>query len=458
MIAKHLVVILSIALLGGLAAAASGAPDTSSGAARSASCAEDGSTGAPTGKPQFAGLLAGLPHRSACAIAGVDYRVGPPANQVFKRPGDKGALPAGVQYDAVNHRIRCDGTNGKVIDGIDLATEGGSIYITAGCNNLTIQNSRLRAFWAPHPTPGSCSFAIQQDNGNFGLTIRNTEIDGGGAKGSANCSPSPATTGETIYLRGEGPKILDYVYLHDVDQHFVSFSGPSQGNPTSSVSLRHSVITRCGFSQGVHCNGAQWTGAVTTSTNVEWNLFYDPQPDSPLGPTPAIFGTGSKANQVVVKFADTTQSSFRVGQSIVSDKLPPGTKVVATQDSGGRPVTTTIILSRKALSGGQGSIDSPDAYPVGLTIPIKYANDGDRSVLRNAILSHNTFYGPGPIKGATYAIYCSGTTGYFVAHDNWYSPADMAGLFNVAMANCSPGNRSGAGGMRTDTGAVAPLP
>ena len=193
--------------------------------ASSASCADDGSRDAPAGKPQFAGVLPGGLHRSACAVAGVDYRVGPPAGIALKRPGDRGALPAGVLWDPTNHRIRCDGTSGKVIDGVDLATKGGTLYITGGCNNLTIQNSRIRAFWGTTAMPGGCSFAILQDPDSSGITIRNTEVDGGGAKGSANCAGSPAGSGETIYLRGDGPKIFDHDYFHDADQHFLSFSG-----------------------------------------------------------------------------------------------------------------------------------------------------------------------------------------------------------------------------------------
>ena len=159
----------------------------------------------------------------------------------------------------------------------------------------------------------------------------------------------------------------------------------------------------------------------------------------------------------MAKFANTTQSSFREGQLITGDKIAPGTKVVATHDSGGRPVTTTIILSQKGLETGEGVIDSPNAYPIGLTIPIKYANDGGQSVLRNAVISHNTFYGPGPIKGTTYAINCSiglnpaNVNDGAVMEDNWFSPANAAGLF-YPTAICS--NRVGGGNRRMDSGAL----
>jgi hypothetical protein len=420
-------------------------------AAAPAGCADDGHLGAPAGRPQFLGLLSDVRFRPPCAVAGVDYRVGPAATQVFKLPTDRGALPAGVTYNPKTHVVGCSGTNGAVIDGVDFATHGASIDID-GCNDLTIQNSRIRSFWTtPDIQPRGCSFPIQQENNSNNLTLRNVEVDGGGAAAVANCSKSPAGMGETINLKGTGFWHLDYVYIHDVDQHFINWGGPPKGvfTPSTPV-LTHSVITGCGYEQGVHCNGMQWVGAITPASRIEWNFFYDPQPSVASGPIPVNFAKGS--NQFTLA-GGITQGSFRAGVHVTSPAWP-GTATVTAVDQ----TTLVITVNKKSALDGRGAVESPDMYPIGLVLPIRYVNNGGQGLMRNGTISHNTMYGAGPVVGSGYMIGCGGEgpnlNDKTIISDNWYDPRGVKGAF-LTSRGCT--NLTASGNRRMDTGAtVAP--
>lgn len=531
-------------------------------------CAGDGLIGAPFGTPQHPTLLASLAFRPPCAVALVDYRVGPPTNLPVKLITDAGVLPAGFTYDAPSHQVRCDGTDGLVLGSsayvVDMWTDGGSFNITGGCNNLTIKNLRIREFTAA--TAAGCGWAINQDKTNHGVTLINVEVDGNGVQGGINCGFTNSG-GEAVTLTGWGPKVLDYVWIHDVTQHNISLAGPGTAKavtlsisgtvatvtaccnvngdypanpplaigdtlqsvpvdatritadassgptacagspctgtggtgtyavnnsqtfastligvigvgPYSTATITHSAVEGCGFVQGGHCNGIEFTGAqfdpVGVSMVGKWNTVYNPQPSSPWSTTDAncpdvntpanvcsaSFTSGS--NDITLVIQNTNQNSFRRLLHITGTRFA-GTGVICTidPDTGSYPITShvhiytdaTCVTPLNASSSGTGNVTVTDMWPIGETIPIRYTNDGGASRLGAAEFSHYTFIGFGPIKGNSYNIGCDGATLPVVFSDLYFQAADTASIFNLSVC---PGSGNGATEMSTGAHTARP--
>ena len=97
----------------------------------------DGSAAAPSGAPQYAGLLDAYPVRPSWQVAGVDYAVGVHPDVVLKVP-TAGNLPPGATLG--NHVINITGNN-VTLSGYDLT--GYTVMIQDSARGtVTIANSR----------------------------------------------------------------------------------------------------------------------------------------------------------------------------------------------------------------------------------------------------------------------------------------------------------------------------
>lgn len=426
-------------------------------------CASDGHADAPSGTPQFAGLLAGVAFPPTCAVAGVGYRVGPPASQSWTKADAFSWPAANIGYNGTSHILSCNGSipAGTTIDGLDMWTDGGSVHIQGGCNGLTFTNSRFRGNWAVYPTSGGCNVPFIMDSDSAGLTLRNVEIDGNGRTGLTNCDAAPGALGETVNMVGSGAFVFDHVYVHDGYQHLISWGG----NP-ATVSVKHSVLTGGGFGQGPHTNGNQWVGAVTTSSDYEWNLLYDPQPSIASETFTAVC---TAPNQVVLTVV-AHQANFLVNQHLTGGCFAGTALITAVADdanggsAGSPPDHVTLTLAATVTTNASTTAASPDLYPGGIGGGgmIRYVNNGGAGVMTNGIISHNVFYSAGPVRPSTYAIECGGDPApattindVLAVNDNHYLPAGVSGGFYTA-SGCT--NVTGAGNTRMDTGATVAVP
>jgi hypothetical protein len=406
-----------------------------------AACADDGHLGAPAGTPMYAARRATWAHPPPCQAPDVDYPVGPDARVKLASPAAPGALPAGAEYDAKNHRVRCDGTNGLVFKNLDFGLVGGGGFYLFACNNVVIRNVKI--------TWNCASMPINQAGSSSGVVIDKVWIDGGGTNGPVNCS---GQAGELINLQGGGAKSVTYSRIINTNQHFITFN--CTGSCTSVN--RYNSFSRCGYEPGTHCNGVQWGGNFT-SANTDHNYYFNPQPDTPLAtPLIATFDKGSR--EVVVNLPQgAAAGSFVIHQSVTGTALPGTLTIVEVAELGGSPAHTKLTLSGKATASGPGTINVLNAYPVGDTISVRYAAEG-KSTYANGTIIGNVFDGDGPIKGRTYAIHCSfdvgrGSNSSATIRDNYVNMAGTAGLLYPAGAGTCSGLVA-SGNRRLDTGAL----
>jgi hypothetical protein len=437
----RLLTALILAIAAGLwppGAAMAAAPKPAEAAAP-VDCADDGHAGAPAGTPMYAARRATWAHPPPCQVPDVDYPVGPDARVKLVSPAAPGALPAGAGYDPKNHRVRCDGANGLTLQNLDFGLVGGGGFYFYDCNNVTLRNIKI--------TWNCLSRPIQQAASSRNIIIDRVWIDGGGTSGAANC---PSNSGEIVVLQGSGEKKITYTRVINSDQHGISF------NCTGSCTVvdRYNSFSRFGFAQGDHDNATQWGGSFTSS-DISYNYYYNPQPDTPLiAPLPAVF----KGNQAVVTIPGANQSSFLPGQSVTSANLAPGTLIVASEDAGGVPDVTTLLLSKKAISNGAGKLQVLNAYPIGDLNSIRYVAE-TVTTLANGTVVGNVFDGDGPIKGRTNAIACASdrapalNTGLSIMN-NYLNPAGTLGGLVTRNQSCAV---AGSGNRRLDTGGMIPI-
>jgi len=298
--------------------------------------------------------------------------------------------------------IRCDNGSNPVIRGFDFSLHGGVGIYDASCRNLAIEMNKF-------VVGPNCTIAINQSAAASAIIIRGNFIDGGGYVSA--CATDPV--GENILLGGSGSKVVEYNWIRNAAQHFLTLSG--SGN---TARVRYNLAERCGFFQGNHCNGIQFVGGSWAAPIISHNTFISDQPDVhgdlhglanfEAGSNTAV--TGSAYGLVTLEH--TYAASLASGMSIASPNLPSGTTIASVSNSGGpccagpgtHPVITTLVLSQKAVKTGRASFDIPNAYPSGLVNPIQI--DAQlHALIRNAQIDDNVVVAaPGPVTTVSYAI------------------------------------------------------
>jgi hypothetical protein len=368
-----------------------------------AACTGDGSAAAPAGVPQHPALFSDYGKRPPCKVAGVDYHVGLPDGIRLKDPSDaqwRGAL----SLDGARHILRCDGGSNVTVSGYDFSLHGGIGIYDASCSNLTIENSKFGV-------GTNCVVPINQSADASGIVVRKNLIDGGGYV--ARCANDPV--GENVLLGGSGTKIVEYNWIRNAAQHFVTLSGSG-----GQARMRFNLVERCGFFQGNHCNGLQFVGGSWIGPVVANNTFLSPQPDAQgglHGRQTAHFVAGSTrattgSAEGLVTLDHTYASSLASGMTITSPYLPPGTSIETVTNTGGpccsgpqsKPVVTSLVLTRPATKTGRAPFDVPDAYPSGLVNPVQ-VDAQLNATIRNAKVSDNVVIAAaGPVKTVSYNI------------------------------------------------------
>lgn len=413
-------------------------------------CAGDGSSTAPAGAMiLFASYKAGIAHPPVCQTPDMDFGIGPRAGITLKDP----TLEA--SYDLGTNTLYC-GSN-VIYDGYDFRLHGGVKYrALSGCTNYGVSNS----YFAKGTNCAGVLFQADSTDSHF----FNNDVDGGGVAANLACQAISVDNGEMIQALNQGVHDVHHNRIHDVDQHFITWGG------TGTIDAVANAFERCGFEQGGHCNASQFSNFHGTAT-FRANLYLDPQPDVSYttGPVEVSFTFGS--NQVTQTIATANQTSYRVGQHLTSSRTP-GTAIICAASStnpngdGTIPVVTTLTLDTtdtscthpaNATSSGSGAFTVLDMWPLGIVIPTRYQNDGS-AVLGDVSFIGNYYAGPGPIKGTTYNIYCSGTTGSFTATGNYWDPQNAFDMFNLTGGGSCAAPHLGSGNIRTDTGATTPVP
>lgn len=218
--------------------------------------AADGFSAAPFGSPNLPNALSGQAHRPPWRVAGVDYRVGYPSNQVFKVPGVD-ALPAGATFSGGVLNIS---SSGVTIDGWDLLT--GTFELRISASNATIRNCKL--------------FHINNLNGVAvsNIYIGYCEITNGGA----DVQSFVDFFGNVTNLQ------MEYLHLHDGGNDGIGIQ--SSGEITF---CRFCLIDSVGLRTGTHGDVMQLQGSVTgaginyhyctvlyTRSNTTQGIMYEP--------------------------------------------------------------------------------------------------------------------------------------------------------------------------------------
>lgn len=366
-------------------------------------CPDDGHLTAPIGTSPHPGLLAKYKRRPPCQAAGIDYRVGYKSALVLKDPAEA-VWRYSFSYDSSRHMLRCNRGSGGIISGYDFSLHGGMGIYDASCVNLTIENSKF-------VVGPNCLSPINQATAASGINVRNNLIDGGGY--IAECAGNPV--GEDILLGGNGPKIIEYNWMRNAAQHFVTLAGTG-----GSVRVRYNLVERCGFYQGNHCNGIQFVGGVWYAPVISNNTFISDQPDSNgslYGKQTAKFLEGSNvaitgSRYGLVTVEHTYAASVAPGMSIISSYLPSLTKIVSVSNSGGPccvgagaiPVVTRIVLSQRSIKTGEAQFDVPDVYPSGLVNPIQVEAQLQAVIKEPKIQNNVVIALPGAVNSVSYAI------------------------------------------------------
>lgn len=204
----------------------------------------DGSATAPAGPPQLPTLLSAYSTRAPWKVAGVDFAVGYPQNQVLKNPLTDPTLannPA-ITIDMANKQIKING-NDVVLDGYDFIANGGySVNVTSGFNT-TISNSKIA--W------------IQTASGTDGLTVTNCVFDG-----------AESTASALISHLGTGAVTLTYNYFKNFRAHVLEdWTG-------GTVIYKYNLLDSGGTSGSY--NYLQLGRGNFSSVIVEFNTSYQP--------------------------------------------------------------------------------------------------------------------------------------------------------------------------------------
>lgn len=404
-------------------------------------CSQDGSANAPTGTKLYASRRATWAFPPTCLSPDVDYPTGADCvNIVCVSPATLTSY-----YDPALHRIRCDGSNGLTFQNIDFSLVGGGGFDLTTCNNVTIRNVNI-TFYCAQGTP------ILQAADSSGVVVDRVSIDGGSRLSSQSCE---GAADEMISLGGTGAKSVTYTRVVNSNQHDITFNCPAPA--TCTAIDRFNSFSRTGFEQGSHGNSLQF-GGLFSSINVDHNYYYNPQPDTALlAPLAAAFTLNSATVDVTVG----AQGSFLAGMSITGTRMTGTQTIVSSVDLGGG--VTRLTISGVATSTGSGTINVPNAYPIGDTISIRYqaatGGGGNPTGLSNGTIIGNVFDGDGPIQGRVYAINAavdpSNICDTLAINGNYVNLAGISGGF---FTNSGCTNVTGSGNKNLATGAPITVP
>ena len=212
---------------------------------------DDGLVGAPSGAPQWPGILDAYVARPAWNVAGVDYHVGIdrtlyPTNASLKNP-TSAALPAGCSRNTTTHVWTITGDD-VVVDGWDFSLNGGWFVTVDGGSNGVIKNCNFKV------TTPSQSGPLYVSNLATNYSIMNNEIDGNGTLNQA--------IGIGLFTsNGQGTTTVKYNWIKSAYGIGISFSSVI-GNEI--LDIRYNLIEDAGigFSCGAHGDWIQCYNAT----------------------------------------------------------------------------------------------------------------------------------------------------------------------------------------------------
>jgi hypothetical protein len=218
----------------------------------------DGAENAPSGRPQFAGLLRGYSARPPWRVAGVDYYVGLPADIQLKDPLTTSAK--GLAIDMANHLIRVT-ENKVVLDGYDFSLHGGyGVYILPGIRDTVVTRSKFLV-GANNVVP------IAAEAGAGSLTVSYNTIDGGSHAANGNSDSAWAL----INFNGSGTFVAKYNVLTNAPFDAIDFN-----NGTIEPTIEYNLVTNLGHSAGSHPDFVQFVGSAATNSVIAFNTIYQP--------------------------------------------------------------------------------------------------------------------------------------------------------------------------------------
>lgn len=215
----------------------------------------DGYAGAPATPAQFPGMLSGYAKRPPWHVAGVDYGVGPPANQVYKTPGVD-AMPSGASYNSGTHNITVSAAN-VVLDGWDMTVSGGIQVVGSGaCSNITISNCKFLVGANTNPFTNMTSACS-------GGTIINNIFDGAGTNNLLGVG--------LLYIAAGGNWIVRYNLFQNAFSDFIDFLA----GVTGSITVQYNLFRNNGLGTGTgaHPDLLQSAGAGPMYLDISFNTF-----------------------------------------------------------------------------------------------------------------------------------------------------------------------------------------
>lgn len=178
------------------------------------------------------------------------------------RPGpDNTGVPAGVVLTPSGSIVVEE--DGAVIEGLDIE---GSITVLA--DNVTIRNVRLRS--------GDYYPIRYFDEGNVGLVVEDSEIEGFGGDATAAISFSDYTArrlnihGSADGLKADSNVLIEDCWIHDLSNGEGEHNDGVQSTGGAGVTLRHNDIS--GASNAAVQTGDE--GSATIDLHLECNWFF----------------------------------------------------------------------------------------------------------------------------------------------------------------------------------------
>ena len=256
----------------------------------------DGSAGAPAGKPLLANALSHYPARPPWKVAGVDYAVGVPAGTTLLDPAT--IAISGISVDAAKHTITVFGSN-VTVSSYDFARSGGwGIYVDAKATNTVIRNSNFLV-GANNLVP------INAGAGCGNLTIMDNMFD---------ATSSSGAVWALVNYNGSGRFVAEYNSFLNSPDDAIDF-GPG---PMTTV-VEFNVFENLGTDPQAHADAVQYTGTTSTNSVISFNTVYQSNPSGNQGLQieaqngSTITNTWVENNVIVARGARTMSYSIFVG-------------------------------------------------------------------------------------------------------------------------------------------------
>ena len=217
----------------------------------------DGSNAAPAGTPQYPDLLNNNAYvkKPDWKVAGVHYRVGPPAGQVFKDPATA-ELPAGVVRNVSGKTLTISGANvtldGFKLDGWQILPNaaGFKLINSKGIANRPFTNSGM--IHASRPAARN-------------MVIEYCDLDGG-----SKLDPKTPLSA-IVYTDGEGDFTVQYCHLKNSVSDLLDMGLNPAYNGQQHPVLRYNVWEDVGCAPGAHGDTTQWQCKQVVNLDVSYN-------------------------------------------------------------------------------------------------------------------------------------------------------------------------------------------